>query len=562
MLSAALAISRIGGQVSLRIHPVPTSTQTRHLTASDDDFRQSFASLIDRDDVVRLLEVTDSTLIYLLYRPRPRYTTFTVPKRGGGIRKIMAPVGSLKIVQQKLNQVLNAVYRVRPSVHGFAIDRNVKTNALPHVGKRWVLNIDLLDFFPSITFPRVRGMFMGRPYAIPERAATVLAQICCKDSLPQGAPTSPVVSNMICGKMDSELRRLATHYRCVYTRYADDMTFSCNSKEFPADLATTYLDGEMRPIVTVGDVLVKAIQANHFSINNSKSTLRGHGTRLAVTNVTVNEFPNVPRTYIRQARSMLHAWRKYGVESADDSYRASRGLRPADDRSRGQVFRRVVLGKLEYVRMMKGDTDPVYINLKNRLADADPRYPRVPTIVTEQQLGAALWVVVSQRGEEIRQGTAFMLQGFGLVTCDHVILDRTEVYQISDPTNAFDATPVKRNGHIDLAILSIDQKPEAQFTGAGRAAILGEDVTLIGFPNLGPGDTERTERGHVTGLRTRFGVKHILISPTIYSGHSGSPVLDAELRVIGIAQRGIDYRNDDPDAIEPSAIAIDEVNKL
>jgi len=180
-------------------------------------------------DVAALLEVKYPDLTWHLYRRGmdTNYTTFEIKKRSGGTREIRAPISALKILQEKLCYILQLIYRVRRPVHGFAIGRSIVSNASPHVGKSFVLSVDIEDFFPSINFGRVRGMFMAAPYDVPERAATVLAQLCCYDNqLPQGAPTSPVVSNMVCGKLDSELHRLARRNRCVYTRYADDLTFS------------------------------------------------------------------------------------------------------------------------------------------------------------------------------------------------------------------------------------------------------------------------------------------------------------------------------------------------
>ena len=167
-------------------------------------------------------------MIYHIYlvQSEKRYKTFDIPKKSGGTRQISTPITALKIIQRKLNQVLQAVYQTKPSVHGFVSSKNVVTNAQNHVKKRYVLNIDLKDFFPSVNFGRVRGMFMATPYGLHPDVATVLAQICCYNNhLPQGAPTSPIITNMICAKMDGQLQRLAKECKATYTRYADDITF-------------------------------------------------------------------------------------------------------------------------------------------------------------------------------------------------------------------------------------------------------------------------------------------------------------------------------------------------
>ena len=167
----------------------------------------------DKRDVASLLDVPYSTLFYHLYifPEDKRYVQFGIPKRSGNTRLISAPVSPLKLVQGKLNQVLQAVYKPKPSSHGYIQGRSILTNARPHAGRRFVLNLDLANFFPSINFGRVRGLFLARPFSLPPEVATVLAQICCyKKQLPQGAPTSPIVSNMIARSLDNALQQLAS----------------------------------------------------------------------------------------------------------------------------------------------------------------------------------------------------------------------------------------------------------------------------------------------------------------------------------------------------------------
>ena len=201
------------------------------LSASDDELKDKFNKLKTPRDVADLLEVKYSDLTYFLYRRKfsDNYKSFQLKKRGGGYRKILAPASALKIIQRKLNRILQLIYAPKLSVHGFTFGQNIVTNAKTHLRKSFVLNIDLKDFFPSINFGRVRGMFMGKPYHIPADASTILSQICCfENQLPQGAPTSPILSNMICAQLDSQLQWLAKTNRCMYTRYADDITFSTN----------------------------------------------------------------------------------------------------------------------------------------------------------------------------------------------------------------------------------------------------------------------------------------------------------------------------------------------
>lgn len=153
------------------------------------------------------------------------YQQFSIAKGTGKVRLITAPDRRLKMLQQKLLPLLDQLYRVRSPVHGFVPNRSVKTNAESHRSRRFVINLDLKDFFPSITENRIQGLLsaLGLNY----RVAEIIARLSCFGSrLPQGAPTSPTLSNMICYRLDTDLMQVAKGARAIYTRYADDITFS------------------------------------------------------------------------------------------------------------------------------------------------------------------------------------------------------------------------------------------------------------------------------------------------------------------------------------------------
>jgi len=337
------------------------------LSAEPEELKSKFAALKTRKDVAGLLEIDPQLLNYHLYiSPRSkRYTTFEIPKRSGGTRKITAPVTALKIIQGNLNQVLQQVYyeKRRPSVHSFIPNHSILTNAKTHLGREWVLNLDLKDFFPSITFPRVIGLFKKKPYEIPPPAATVLAQICCfEDKLPQGAPTSPIISNMICAKLDNELNRFARKHRCKYTRYVDDITFSTNNYDFPSDLAKINSPGQ----VELGDELKLIIAQNWFEVNPDKVRLRRRNLRQEVTGLTVNDFsnsgrPNVRRQYIRQIRAMLHAWEKEGLVNAEKEFFKRHYKKHRAPFKKPPPLKHILNGKIGFLGMIIGKDSSVYL---------------------------------------------------------------------------------------------------------------------------------------------------------------------------------------------------------
>lgn len=346
--------------------------ESKRLIVSDDELRERFYHLTSREDIARLLEVDESRLIYHLYIVplSSRYSTFTIIKRNGKPRAITAPATALKILQQKLNQVLQVVYESKKPAHGFLRERSILTNAQPHIRKRNILNIDLEDFFPSINFGRVRGMFMASPYRLNAEVATLLAQICCyNNQLPQGAPTSPIVSNMICAKLDSELQYLAKKYGCLYTRYADDITFSTYIRHFPPTLASI---SNSTGRTEIGGELLQVVNNNGFKINTEKSRLQAKNRRQEVTGITVNEKPNVTRRYVRQIRAMLHAWATYGYEKAEKEYLEKYNKKHRHSSKQQPSFKHVVKGKIEFLGMVKGEYDSVYLKLLSKLGKIAP----------------------------------------------------------------------------------------------------------------------------------------------------------------------------------------------
>jgi RNA-directed DNA polymerase len=332
------------------------------LKDSPEVLREKFYALKTPEDIAKLLGVSFRRLVYHIYRvePEKRYKTFEIPKKSGGIRQISTPITALKLIQKKLNQVLQAVYQTKPSVHGFVEGKNIVTNAQAHAGKRYVLNLDLKDFFPSINFGRVRGMFMAAPYGLNPDVATVLAQICCHNNqLPQGAPTSPIVTNMICAKMDSQVQRLAKECKATYTRYADDITFSTTLPKFPEALACIVTE-EGRDKVVLGDALLSIITENGFAINEQKIRLQTKENHQSVTGLTTNQFPNVDRNYVRQVRAMLHAWAKFGLKAAEKEYQEKYDAKARFSLKNKPTFKQVLRGKIEFIGMVKGKEDTIY----------------------------------------------------------------------------------------------------------------------------------------------------------------------------------------------------------
>jgi RNA-directed DNA polymerase len=272
-------------------------------------------SAVTLGDLAALLQFKPSALSYIAFKQpsATKYRTFEIPKRNGGTRTIKAPIDPLKLLQQKLSTLLqDCVDEINVSkgrknrvAHGFKRERSIITNASEHRNRRYVFNIDLEDFFPSINFGRIRGYFIrDNNFALNEVVATVIAQLACHDnSLPQGSPCSPVISNLVAHVLDMHLVGLASSVGCTYSRYADDLTFSTNKKIFPARIAES-VEGEPH-LWQPGQELQRLIKHSGFRINPAKTHMQYRTSRQTVTGLVVNRRINVRQEYRHIVRAMV-----------------------------------------------------------------------------------------------------------------------------------------------------------------------------------------------------------------------------------------------------------------
>jgi RNA-directed DNA polymerase len=501
------------------------------LRANAEQIRTKVLSLKSAKDVADMLEVPYQVLVWHLYRYRSatRYRTKLLKKRSGGTRELRIPNPGLAILQAKLLECLILVFEPKVCVQGFVRGRSIKSHADLHCGRKWVLKVDLADYFGTINFGRVRGMFMSGPIGARQEAATVLAQLCCwENQLPQGAPTSPVVSNLVTRSLDLAMRRVAKRFGCFYSRYADDLTFSTNRTEFPSQLATLYReDGQWR--TKIGDALATEIHAAGFSINDKKSRLMRFDTRQVVTGLVVNKTANVHRWRIDRIRAQLHAWEKFEVKSA-----ASEWLRRHNLKGNAADFRAHVGGSISFVSMIRGSEDLLVQRLWSRYS-----------ALSDRSVGRrAIWIVETFDTE--KQGTCFLLDGIGFVTAQHVI-EKSEIFSLVDPENSqvrYSAKLRLSNRDADVCVLDCPSIPSNRLKSLARAekpAKLGEHVKMRGYPNHNERFTVFTTRGEVVQEKSVMGSPNLLVSFQILSGASGSPVLNQSKQVVGVAVAGADF---------------------
>lgn len=316
-------------------------------------------------DVAKALALPIKRLRWLAFHAEAaaasHYIRFTIPKKSGGVRELAAPHRNLAAAQQWiLNNILEKL-PTHPAAHGFVKGRSIRTNALPHVGRHTLVNADLKDFFPSITFHRIRGAFAQLGYS--PAVATILALLCTEAprrtveysgktfhvatgprALPQGACTSPALSNLIARRLDARLAGIAGKLGWQYTRYADDLSFSAEAESEPARM-TGYLLARIRHIA----------QDEGFAVNEKKTRVLKRSTAMAVTGIVVNRRPGVRRATVRRLRAILHRAKTQGLA--------------AQNRQQHPNFAGWVQGMVAYINMVNPDQarplQEAYAALKN-----------------------------------------------------------------------------------------------------------------------------------------------------------------------------------------------------
>lgn len=344
-------------------------TQDNILQFEKQDFEQQLRTLASSAQLASLINPVLQALQRNSSRPAQlnffantdninrRIRFLTIPKKHGGVREIVAPKGEFRRILTALNIVLQTYEEPTPWAFGFVKRRSVVDNARLHVGKRYVLHIDLKDFFPSITRPMVENCLQSEPFGFSAEAVRLVAGLCTaringSDVLAQGFATSPVLSNFIFREVDEKIALLAQRYGITYSRYADDLTFSTDSDV-------------IRPTGEFVAQIQNIVEQHGFRMNDRKTHLQRRGKRQDVTGVIVGEKVNVPRAYVRELRNILYVWERYGYVEARKCFMRHYHRQHGATKS-GFLLCRILQGKLNYLKMVRGADDELYKKLQNK----------------------------------------------------------------------------------------------------------------------------------------------------------------------------------------------------
>lgn len=533
-------------------------------SVSDEELLIKFNSLKTNDDLADLLEMKKSSLLFFAYSRKSFYHEFEIPKKNGKTRIILAPCKQLKTIQKKIAYVLSIVYKPKKNVYGFIKKRGILNNAKIHEGKREVLSIDLSDYFYQFHFGRVRGMLMNAPYNIGEEAANTLANLLCvkivypdgtkSTVLPQGAPTSPIISNMICKPFDNAMIRYAKANSLVYSRYADDIVLSSDDSILSNRIVSNADGGN----VVLENRLIRIFQINNLRINDEKTRLKKYYQRQMVTGVIVNDHANIKREYIREVRSILFHCERDGVYRTAQEYCKMKHFYIIDDEKRTKEwFKRIIVGKITYIGYITEKKSGAYYCLASKANKVFGESTfDISNLYNEKDIANKnVFIIEDDLGN--RQGTAFIVPGCGVFTCNHV-LEKENIHKYHDAFSfysekgktkrlilsniSFDKEKNPFDSDLDFALfLGLDSEfPESKRIKIGDSdnIDIGDNVVLIGYPEYATGTYTRIKTA-ITKKGRHLGHPLYSVSHTIIHGFSGGIVIDNDNKVVGIVSAGI-----------------------
>lgn len=261
------------------------------------------------------------------------YKELIIPKKRGGVRKIDIPSLRLKEIQKWILNNILYNYVVDDSCCGFVKGKSIYDNAIQHTNKKCVLNMDIKDFFPSISQKQVFQALYYVGYS--KNVSFYLSKLLTKNSiLPQGSPASPMVSNIVARRLDNRLRKVSACFGATYTRYADDLTFSG--------------DSNIKQLIPIVEEIV---EDEEFHINKNKTRYAHYYQRQEVTGLIVNRGVSVPKNYIKSIKKEIYYCKKYGVNSHLEKTNNSKSF-----------YKEHMYGKAYFVRMINQKQGDAILN--------------------------------------------------------------------------------------------------------------------------------------------------------------------------------------------------------
>ena len=538
-----------------------------------------FQKIKTRQELAEILEIPLNKMTYYAYSKNSFYTEFTIKKRDGKAnRVILAPKKGLKIIQKKIASFISEIYDqyIPTSAQGFISQRSIVTNAEKHVRKKYILKVDLKDFFPSINAGRVHRLFRSKPfYFSPEVADCLTRLVCVHGCLPQGSPASPVISNMICWKMDRTFMNYCKDKKILYSRYADDLTFSTNCKKsLPFLVKDNY---EKNSIILTSDDISSIIKKNYFVINKKKTGLFSNSVRQSVTGVIVNKKLNFRRKEYEQLRNLFWYWKKVNsTELAAERY--VKYFFPGntdkfyDDNGEfvEEWFIRHIRGRLDFFSMICEKNKSIESTSLERLWTWYYEHTNrpVPKISIERRVVSTdlLLTINGETADQSGVGTGCFIEGLGFVTACHCIFPIRKDISMNDISEyvftidyegktLFEIKSKKElNYYIKEEIIRFDKELDCARIIIPKNCLPQNIPFYLSMDSDFQINNEQKVKacGFADGLSVHKTVhakirnierNNVQVDTAFVSGMSGGPVLNNAGRIIGIVTKGSNNGN-------------------
>jgi len=410
---------------------------------------------------------------------------------------------------------------------GFIKGKSIKDNALKHQARRVIVHFDIKDFFPSITAKRIIG-FSRKVLSFDYKAAVIFSELVTyRNILPQGSPCSPILANMICLRMDRQIKAFIHSSRAIYTRYADDMIFSTNNE---AALAVSKLiSKDENQVVKASDSFRNLVLNNGFELNDRKTSIRKAPGSLKVTGLVVNKKVNVSRSYLKQMRLELHIMGKYKTGNINH-----------------------LIGKVSYFRFVRGKDDKLackYCHILNELGKA--YFPDADFYLKKEDAVCKYLGCITTNGGNI--GTCFFSKGF-IITSFHVIEGISKSLPLSFKISFYNGNKKAEENEVtiingfyynEIAFLKPNdtafiEKRELKI--AKEKALISSLVSTSGFVhNTIQDNSNPIILDNVKLLSNRNiydGNFFVTEKGKINKGMSGGPIFDKNFEVVGVAFGG------------------------
>lgn len=474
------------------------------------------------------------------------YNVFAIQKKNGNYRRIYNPIDGLKYAQLSLKEALIQYYKKPSCVLGMEKGTSVVMNASKHVKKDYVVNFDIKDFYESIHIGRIIAM-LKKLTGLDKELSTVVAQLLtCNKVLPTGAPTSPLVADMIFYRADYMILKYIENKDIRYTRYADDITFSFKDKKY-LDL---FFDNTSTK--TINKAFESIFEKNGFKLNNEKIRIQTKNMHQEVTGIKVNNELNLSRRYYSNLRYQLRCANKYGLKNYLEKLTGNASADKTIDK-----WKKKIEGKISYYGMVRGKDNSRYKHLCS-LYNSCINARRETIFVTNFEEARDKGTLFINAVDNDIGGTAFYYKGY-IITCNHCVdymMHDDDTYLFIDnpiTRRTLKATLIFKDRIKDIAVFKPENKCFYEFKGCKDYASIKQDLSFYayGYPsykNKQKSNTVRIE-GYITHIRDvqdeSIDYKGVLysMSESIETGFSGGPVTNVLHELIGMVVMG----NEDKD---------------